>query len=101
MDPDEKAIVAKAAALMGTTMAGLVRAAAKAFYEHFGLKPLLDRGLTLYQPLGRFEPRSGSQATQLQEGHGMTEWGIVDRRPDHGHQTQHGVARTRMSGMQT
>ena len=29
MDPDEKAIVAKAAALMGTTMAGFVRAAAK------------------------------------------------------------------------
>jgi len=29
MEPDEKAIVAKAAALMGTTMAGFVRAAAK------------------------------------------------------------------------
>jgi uncharacterized protein (DUF1778 family) len=29
MDADEKAIVAKAAALMGTTMAGFVRAAAK------------------------------------------------------------------------
>jgi uncharacterized protein (DUF1778 family) len=29
MDSDEKAIVAKAAALMGTTMAGFVRAAAK------------------------------------------------------------------------
>jgi len=29
MDEDEKAIVAKAAALMGTTMAGFVRAAAK------------------------------------------------------------------------
>ena len=29
MDPDEKAVVAKAAALMGTTMAGFVRAAAK------------------------------------------------------------------------
>jgi len=29
MGPDEKAIVAKAAALMGTTMAGFVRAAAK------------------------------------------------------------------------
>ena len=29
MDPDEKAIVAKAAALMGTTMAGFVRSAAK------------------------------------------------------------------------
>lgn len=29
MDPDEKVIVAKAAALMGTTMAGFVRAAAK------------------------------------------------------------------------
>lgn len=29
MDPDEKAIVAKAAALMGTTMAGFVRVAAK------------------------------------------------------------------------
>ena len=29
MDPDDKAIVAKAAALMGTTMAGFVRAAAK------------------------------------------------------------------------
>ncbi len=29
MDPDEKIIVAKAAALMGTTMAGFVRAAAK------------------------------------------------------------------------
>lgn len=29
MDPEEKAIVAKAAALMGTTMAGFVRAAAK------------------------------------------------------------------------
>ena len=29
MDPDEKTIVAKGAALMGTTMAGFVRAAAK------------------------------------------------------------------------
>lgn len=29
MDADEKAVVAKAAALMGTTMAGFVRAAAK------------------------------------------------------------------------
>ena len=29
MDPEEKAVVAKAAALMGTTMAGFVRAAAK------------------------------------------------------------------------
>ena len=29
MDPEEKAIVAKAAALMGTTMAGFVRTAAK------------------------------------------------------------------------
>lgn len=29
MDPDEKAIVARAAALLGTTMAGFVRAAAK------------------------------------------------------------------------
>jgi uncharacterized protein (DUF1778 family) len=29
MDPDEKIIVAKGAALMGTTMAGFVRAAAK------------------------------------------------------------------------
>ena len=29
MDPDEKAVVARAAALMGTTMAGFVRAAAK------------------------------------------------------------------------
>jgi uncharacterized protein (DUF1778 family) len=29
MEPDEKAIVAQAAALMGTTMAGFVRAAAK------------------------------------------------------------------------
>lgn len=29
MEPEEKAIVAKAAALMGTTMAGFVRAAAK------------------------------------------------------------------------
>ena len=29
MDPDEKAIVAKAAALLGTTMAGFVRVAAK------------------------------------------------------------------------
>jgi uncharacterized protein (DUF1778 family) len=28
MDPEEKAVVAKAAALMGTTMAGFVRAAA-------------------------------------------------------------------------
>lgn len=26
---------------------------AKSFYAHFGFKPLLDRGLTLYLPLGR------------------------------------------------
>ena len=26
---------------------------ARSFYEHFGFKPLLDRGLTLYLPLGR------------------------------------------------
>lgn len=26
---------------------------ARLFYEHFGFKPLLDRGLTLYLPLGR------------------------------------------------
>ena len=38
MDPDEKAIVAKAAALMGTTMAGFVRAAAKE-----RAKTLIDR----------------------------------------------------------
>ena len=28
-------------------------AAARAFYEHFGFKPLTDRALTLYLPLGR------------------------------------------------
>lgn len=27
--------------------------AARAFYEHFGFKPLTDRALTLYLPLGR------------------------------------------------
>ena len=27
--------------------------AARTFYEHFGFKPLTDRGLTLYLPLGR------------------------------------------------
>jgi GNAT superfamily N-acetyltransferase len=27
--------------------------AAKSFYEHFGFKPLTDRNLTLYLPLGR------------------------------------------------
>ena len=42
MDADEKAIVAKAAALMGTTMAGFVRSAVKEKAQD-----LLDREATL------------------------------------------------------
>ena len=31
----------------------VTNASAKAFYEHYGFTPLLDRAMTLYLPLGR------------------------------------------------
>ena len=52
MDADEKAIVAKAAALLGTTMAGFVRAAAKekaqVLLEREARLTLTDRDFTAF-----------------------------------------------------
>jgi len=52
MDADEKAVVAKAAALMGTTMAGFVRVAAKekaqALLERETRLTLTDRDFTAF-----------------------------------------------------
>jgi uncharacterized protein (DUF1778 family) len=58
MDADEKAIVAKAAALLGTTMAGFVRVAAK---EKVQL--LLDREARLTLTLRDFTAFAGALDT--------------------------------------